>query len=30
MYVQVLVYFVGKSVIANDNEKLRNQIIFLM
>ena len=30
MHVQALVYFVGKSVIANDNEKLRSQIIFLV
>ena len=30
MHVQALVYFVGKSVIANDNKKLRSQIIFLV
>ena len=30
MHVQALVYFVGKSVIANDNEKVRSQIIFLV
>ena len=30
MHVQALVYFVGKSIIANDNEKLRRQIIFLV
>ena len=30
MHVQALVYFVGKSVIANDDEKLRSQIIFLV
>ena len=30
MHVQALVYLVGKSVIANDNEKLRSQIIFLV
>ena len=30
MHVQALVYFVGKSVIANDKEKLRSQIIFLV
>ena len=30
MHVQTLVYLVGKSVIANDNEKLRSQIIFLV
>ena len=30
MHVQALVYFVGKLVIANDNEKLRSQIIFLV
>ena len=30
MHVQVLVYFVGKSVIANDNKKLRSEIIFLV
>ena len=30
MHVQALVYFVRKSVIANDNEKLRSQIIFLV
>ena len=30
MHVQALVYFVSKSVIANDNEKLRSQIIFLV
>ena len=29
MHVQALVYFVGKS-IANDNEELRRQIIFLV
>ena len=30
MHVQALVYFVGKSVIANNNEKLRSQIISLV
>ena len=30
MHVQALVYFVGKSVIANDNKKLRSEIIFLV
>ena len=28
MHVQALVYFVGKSVIANDDEKLRSQNYF--
>ena len=30
MHVQALVYFIGKSVIANDNKKLRSEIIFLV
>ena len=30
MHVQALVYFVGKSVIANDNKKLRSEITFLV
>ena len=30
MHVQAFVYFVGKSVIANDNKKLRSEIIFLV
>ena len=30
MHVQALVYFVGKSIIANDNKKLRIEIIFLV
>ena len=30
MHIQALVYFVRKSVIANDNKKLRTEIIFLM
>ena len=30
MHVQALAYFVGKSVIANDNKKLRSEIIFLV
>ena len=30
MHVQALVYFVGKSVIANDNKKLRSKIVFLV
>ena len=30
MHVQALVYFVGKSVIANGNEKLRSEIVFLV
>ena len=30
MHVQALVYFVGISVIANDNKKLRSEITFLV
>ena len=30
MHVQALVYFVGKSIIANDNKKLQSEIIFLV
>ena len=30
MHIQAVVYFVGKSVIADDNKKLRSEIIFLM
>ena len=30
MHVQALVYFVGKSIIANDDKKLRSEIIFLV